>query len=108
MKLSFRKTSKQQLPADKARHARFRGLIYLATYLSILPGIANATVLETLNNFFGYLTGDIGKIVAALAIVGVGFGCFFMGKISKAHALYVVLGIGIIFGAKVLLGMLTA
>ena len=87
---------------------RSRGLAYLALYLSFIPGLALADVVDTLNNFFGYLTGDMGKAVAAIAIVGIGFGCFGMGKIPKGYVIAVVIGVGIIFGAKAILGMLTA
>ena len=80
--------------------------IYVALYITALPMVARADVIDVLNNFFGYLTGGVGKAVAALAIVAVGFGCFAMGKIPKGYVIAVVLGVGIIFGAKALLSML--
>ncbi|MCB1826952.1 MAG: TrbC/VirB2 family protein [Coxiellaceae bacterium] len=84
-----------------------KGIAYLATYLMLLPIAARADVVDTLNNFLGYLTGGVGKAVATIAIVGVGFGCFMLGKIPKGTVISVVIGVGVIFSAKALLGMLT-
>lgn len=84
-----------------------RGITYLTTYLLFLPFAARADVVDTLNNFLGYLTGGVGKAVATIAIVGVGFGCFMLGKIPKGTVISVVIGVGVIFSAKALLGMLT-
>ncbi len=82
--------------------------LYLGMYLSVIPMFAWAdTVTDVLNNLFGYLTGDVGKAVAAIAIVGVGFGCFGLGRIPKSYVIAVVIGVGVIFGAKALLSMLT-
>ena len=80
--------------------------------VALLPSLSFAssdTVSFTgaLNNFLAYLTGDVGKAVALLAIVGVGYGCFVLGKLSKGAACTTVLGIGIVFGAHGLLGVLT-
>lgn len=74
----------------------------------LLPGLAHADVVSVLQNFFGYLTGDVGKAIAGIAIVGIGFGCFALGKIPKSYVITVVIGVGIIFGAHSLLTMLTA
>ncbi len=81
---------------------------FLFTIGLLLPGLAQADVVSALQNFLSYLTGDVGKAIAGLAIVGVGFGCFALGKIPKSYVLTVVIGIGIIFGAHTLLTMLTA
>ncbi len=77
----------------------------------VLPSFAFAgsdtvSFTDALNNFLSYLTGDVGKAVALLAIVGVGYGCFVLGKLSKGAACTTVLGIGIVFGAHGLLGVL--
>ena len=77
-------------------------LIYL-----LIPVIANAEVTDTLNNFFAYLTGGIGKTISALAIVGIGFGCFALGKVPKSYVISVVTGVGVLFGSKTILSLLT-
>lgn len=100
-------TKKQPTEIEKKK-ARRRGFTYLSIYMLFLPIMARADVAGTLNDFFGYLTGDVGKTVAALAIVGAGFGCFHMGKMSKMTFVGIVLGIGLVFGAKAMLGVLTA
>jgi len=79
-------------------------LLGLAT---LIPISAHADVVDVLNNFLDYLTGDVGKAVAGLAIVSVGFGCFALGRIPKSYLTAVVIGIGIVFGARALLTMLT-
>ncbi len=84
------------------------GHICLACYLILLPTIACADLLATLNGFLDYLTGGIGKAIAALAIVAVGFGCFAMGRVPKAYVIAVVVGVGIIFGSSAILKVLSA
>lgn len=82
--------------------------LYLAIYLFLLPLFAAADVVSTLNDFLLYLTGPVGKVAATLAIVGVGFACFVLGKLPKSAVVAVVLGTGIIFGASTLLSILTS
>lgn len=81
-------------------------------FFMVLPSLSFASTdtvsfTDALNNFLSYLTGDVGKAIALLAIVGVGYGCFVLGKLSKGAACTTVLGIGIVFGAHGLLGVLT-
>ena len=85
---------------------RFSFISALLIY-SLMPVMAHAEVTDTLNNFFSYLTGGVGKTVAALAIVGIGFGCFSLGKIPKSYVISVVTGVGVLFGSKTILSMLT-
>lgn len=92
---------------EKDGSSRKCGLAYLMVYMTMLPVMARADVVETLNNFLGYLTGDVGKAVAGLAIVGIGFGCFGLGKIPKSYVIAVIVGVGIVFGTKAILSMLT-
>lgn len=94
--------------APKGRPKLKRGLSYFLVYLLLLPMVACADVVSTLSDFLSYLTGPVGKAVAMLAIVGVGFGCFALGKVPKSYVIAVVVGVGIIFGAQTLLMMLTS
>lgn len=96
---------KKSLPVSKSKktNSRIKGIFYFSFYLLCMPMIACADVSDTLNDFFAYLTGDIGKAIAMLAIVSVGFGCFVMGKVSKSYVIAVVIGIGIIFSARAIL-----
>ncbi|MDO8954610.1 MAG: TrbC/VirB2 family protein [Gammaproteobacteria bacterium] len=88
--------------------SKTRGKIAYLVYLSLLPCIsfADADVAGTLNNFFAYLTGPLGQVIALLAIAGVGIGCFVLGKINKMWVIAVVVGIGCVFGAHSMLSML--
>jgi type IV secretory pathway VirB2 component (pilin) len=67
---------------------------------------ASADLESTLTAFSTLLTGTIGKTVAGIALVGVGFGCFGLGKIPKSYLIAVVVGIGIVFGAAALVNTL--
>lgn len=96
-----------QKRVQKQRHP-LASQIYLAAYLFLLPLFAAADVVSTLNDFLLYLTGPVGKVAATLAIVGVGFACFVLGKLPKSAVVAVVLGTGIIFGASTLLSILTS
>ena len=71
------------------------------------PALAYADVVNVLQNFLSYLTSDVGKAIAGLAIVGVGFGCFAFGKVPKSYVIAVVIGVGIVFGTQAILTMLT-
>ena len=95
------KSAKNQTPN------RVMGMSLYGVFLSLFPVLALADVTDSLNNLLSYLTGDLGKTVAMLAIVGAGYACFKMHKVEKSTFLYIVIGIGIIFGAKTLLGMIT-
>ena len=95
-----RGTLKNKL-TKKQRQCR-RGLNYLTLYLCCLPVVAEAdtSLVTTLTSALTYLTGDVGKIVASLAIVGGGFACFGMGKLPKGYFVAILLGVGIIFGVS--------
>lgn len=91
---------------DALRREHLTGLFYFLIFLSMVPMQAEAGVLSTLNNFLAYLTGDVGKVVATLAVVGVSYACFAMGKVPKLYVITTVIGIGILFGAHSLVSKL--
>ncbi len=80
-------------------------LVYLFLYLGGLPmsSYADTDVASILTNFLGLLTGTWGTAVATIAIVGLGYLCFVMGKVPKSVLIAVVFGVGFIFGAHSLL-----
>ena len=83
------------------------GLLWVALYFCSFPSFAlSADLSSTLTNFLSYLTGTMGKTVASIAVVGVGFGCFGLGRIPKATVVAVVIGVGLIFGASALIATL--
>lgn len=83
------------------------GLLYVLIYCLLIPEVGFADVTSTLTNFSSYLTGTWGKIVATLAIVGVGYFCFFAGKLHKGWVVAVVVGCGLVFGANDVLTHIT-
>lgn len=93
------KTSRKN---NEKKHTRI--LLFLSM-LSIAP-IAQADLVDTLGNALTYMTGPLGKTIAGLAIAGVGYSCFVLGKVSKNVFMTTVIGIGIIFGVSAILSML--
>ncbi len=66
-----------------------------------------STQLEaTMCNVISFLTGNIGKSIAALAIIFIGVSLF-MGKVSWGLAISTAMGIGAIFGAASLVDVIS-
>lgn len=61
---------------------------------------------SVLQALLDYLTSTPARIIAVLAIVGVGYATLHLGRMPKQRAISVVVGIGIIFGGAALLQML--
>ena len=93
----------------KIRNKNFLSYFYVGLFILTNPMIARADTdaATTLHNVLQYLTGPVGKVVATLAIVGMGYACFAMGRVAKSYFVSVVIGIAIIFGANALLGVIT-
>ncbi len=91
----------------KIQHKKIKSMLNGVLYLLLLPISCYADVVDTLNSVLKHMTGDIGKVVATLAIVGAGYACFAMGRLNKSYFVSVVVGIAITFGASGLLSMLT-
>jgi len=68
----------------------------------------NDVVMTVLTTLEGVITGDWGKAICTLAIVGVGFGCFVLGTIPFARAIAVALGAVCVMAAPKLLSLITA
>ncbi|NTF50326.1 TrbC/VirB2 family protein [Rhizobium rhizogenes] len=82
----------------------FGAIIAMATVLSmgmIEPAFAqSAGGIETvLQNIVTLLTGNVAKLLATIAVIIVGIAWMF-GYLDLRKAAYVVLGIGILFGAS--------
>lgn len=61
---------------------------------------------SVLQALLDYLTSAPARIIAVLAIVGIGYATLHLGRMPKHRAISVVIGIGIIFGGAALLQML--
>ena len=83
---------------------------YLAALLLFTPTIALAdsgTFIDTvLQNLLNYLTSTPARILAVIAIVGVGYSTWHLGKIPKDKAIAIIVGIGIVFGGTTIAKML--
>ena len=71
--------------------------------------VANAanenTIQTNMCNAYEIFNGPLGKTFAVFAIVALGVG-FFLGKVSWGTAIAVALGVGAIFGAPALVGVI--
>lgn len=72
------------------------------------PAFAQATggIETVLQNIVTLLTGNVAKLLATIAVIVVGIAWMF-GYLDLRKAAYVVLGIGIIFGASQLVSTIS-
>ncbi len=61
---------------------------------------------QAMCNMFKFITGKVGRGVAAGAVIALGV-FFFMGKVTWGSALAVALGVGAVFGAPSVVSVLT-
>lgn len=66
----------------------------------------NSEIGNTLCRVVNAMTGTVGKAVSSIAVFFLGLGLF-MGKVSWSVALAVAIGIGIIFGAPLIIDQLS-
>ena len=76
---------------------------FLSTYGSLAVADSGSQITTVLTKLVELLQSNIARCIAVLAIVAVGYGTVYMGKIPKERAMSIVLGICIIFGAKFIL-----
>ena len=77
---------------------------FLYTFLlAISPSLAFASsfaVTTYLNDLVTLLQSDVAKVVFVLAIVGIGYGWLWLGRIPKERAMGSIIGIGLVFSAS--------
>lgn len=84
--------------------ARVRPFAVIATMATIFslaligPSFAQAGIEGVLQNIVDMLTGNVARLLAIIAVIIVGIAWMF-GYLDLRKAAFVVLGIGIIFGA---------
>ncbi|WP_037382828.1 TrbC/VirB2 family protein [Sinorhizobium americanum] len=73
----------------------------IVSIVMVEPAFAQATggIESVLQNIVDMLTGNVAKLLATIAVIIVGIAWMF-GYLDLRKAAYVVLGIGIIFGAS--------
>jgi type IV secretion system protein VirB2 len=84
----------------KGRVPTLLGAATVITLLSVSPSFAQnfAGVTTFLDAIVKAITGGIGKAVAAIAVMAVGFS-FMTGRMDWTFAVAIILGIAIVFGA---------
>jgi type IV secretory pathway VirB2 component (pilin) len=88
------------------------GLFSFFTFLFLTLGFAafagsnDGTMTGMLCGGYKVFSGTIGKMLAVFAIVALGVGLF-MGKVTWGLVFAVALGIGAIFGAQSIVGLIT-
>lgn len=93
--------------------ARIRPFATTATMAAVLsltlvePSFAQAGGIESvLQNIVNMLTGNVARLLAIIAVIIVGIAWMF-GYLDLRKAAFVVLGIGIIFGATEIVNMIS-
>jgi type IV secretion system protein VirB2 len=102
----------------KSNH--IKTLFYLAFFMTLLmiTAFSAAATTNTTNvddptgivtifcNVIGQITGGIGKVIAILILISMAIGLF-IGKISWGLAIAVMVGMGLLFGASGVVGVIT-
>lgn len=88
---------------------KFTGISIFGLYLSsaLAYGGDVSTIDTALQGLIDILTGKTARLIAVLTIAGVGY-MTLCGRLPIKHAVYVCLGIGIIFGATSIASLLGA
>lgn len=98
--------------SERVRVRPVAAIILMATVFAIgmaEPAAAQATgggIETVLQNIVTLLTGNVAKLLATIAVIVVGIAWMF-GYLDLRKAAYVVLGIGIIFGAAQLVSTIS-
>ena len=72
------------------------------------PAYADTTnVTQVLKGLESLLTGTWGKVICTLAIAGVGYACFVLGRLPISRALAVAIGAACVMGAGTVLTTVT-
>lgn len=77
--------------------------------LLILPSLACAAMDQgdmlttVLNGLVNLLTSTPARLMAVLAIIGIGYSTIALGTIPKSRAITTVVGLGLVFGASFIL-----
>lgn len=66
----------------------------------------SSKITEVICNAIGQLTGPIGRAIAVLIIISLAI-ALFLGKVTWGLAIAVAVGLGILFGASNVVGLLT-
>lgn len=85
------------------RHIKRLGRLFIVSLgLIWLPAFAGAgdipALTDAIQGLVDILTGTTAKLLAVVAVAGVGY-LYISGHLSLKHAAYIGLGIGVIFGA---------
>ncbi|MBU1559048.1 MAG: TrbC/VirB2 family protein [Gammaproteobacteria bacterium] len=89
---------------SSTRLQTYLALLFLSHSVAWADG--STAIDQVLSKFLDYLTSTPARILATLAIVGVGYATWHLGKVPKDKAMAVIIGIGIVFGGASILQML--
>ncbi|RAP36655.1 hypothetical protein B1207_07580 [Legionella quinlivanii] len=79
---------------------------YLALGCALLPVPCSAKSIETvINGAVKYLQGGLVRSVAVAGIVTLGYMCFKLQKFPKEYFVYLLVGLGLVFGAGEIYGV---
>lgn len=83
------------------------GLIIIPSSAWAIGQTDVSSIGNALQGLIQLLTGKLARLLAILAVIGIGY-MTLCGRLSIRYALYVCLGIGIIFGAPSIVALLGA
>jgi type IV secretory pathway VirB2 component (pilin) len=78
-------------------------LLFIAVYGSTARADSGSQITTILTKLVELLQSNIARCLAVIAIVAVGYGTVYLGRLPKERAMSIVLGICIVFGAKTIL-----
>jgi type IV secretion system protein VirB2 len=85
---------------NKEKRNYLTSFMIMALFLPINSYAADVTTI--LNNATNYLKGGLAKTLGLLMIIGCGYACMVMQKLPKKQFMYILIGLGVIFGSGTL------
>jgi len=74
-------------------------LFFLLLPNAVFASTSSDQITPILNGVIQLLSSGIARLIFVLAIVGVGYGWLYLGRLPKERAIAAIVGIGIVFSA---------
>lgn len=77
-------------------------LLFLPVY-AVADGLEGDALTTVLNGVINLLTSTPARLLAVIAIIGIGYSTIALGTIPKSRAISTIVGLGFVFGASFIL-----